>query len=135
MPFHHIFGPPHFHFFALHMTAALAAAGAAFYVVRNGLPSGVARAGANLKNRVSAWRDASADGTSASSFFKRRAGQGGTGNTAFDAYRNEELGKLEAEAAEFRAHLDGLRGAKDKAEFDRFMAERRAGRTDDNLPA
>jgi hypothetical protein len=48
-----------------------------------------------------------------------------TGNWAFDEYRAETLKRLEEEAGEFRAFLDRLRHAKDKAEFDQFMAERR----------
>ena len=49
-----------------------------------------------------------------------------TGNRAFDDYREETLGKLEREADEFRSFLERLRHAKDKAEFDQFMAERRS---------
>ena len=48
-----------------------------------------------------------------------------SGNRAFDEYREETLKRLEEEAQEFRAYLDRLRHAKDKAEFDQFMAERR----------
>ena len=49
-----------------------------------------------------------------------------TGNKAFDEYRSEALKRLEDEAKEFRDFLDRLRMAKDKAEFDQFMAERRS---------
>ena len=49
-----------------------------------------------------------------------------TGNRAFDEYRAETLKRLEEEANEFRSFLDRLRMAKDKAEFDQFMAERRS---------
>jgi hypothetical protein len=49
-----------------------------------------------------------------------------TGNRAFDEYREETLRRLEEEANEFHAFLKRLRHAKDKAEFDQFMAERRA---------
>ena len=49
-----------------------------------------------------------------------------TGNRAFDEYRDETLRRLEEEAEEFRGFLDKLRMAKDKAEFEQFMAERRA---------
>jgi hypothetical protein len=52
-----------------------------------------------------------------------------TGNAAFDEYREETLRKLEEEAEEFRVFLSRLRKAKDKAEFDQFMAERRSGAT------
>jgi hypothetical protein len=48
-----------------------------------------------------------------------------TGNAAFDEYRSDMLRRLEEEADEFRAYLDRLRQAKDKAEFDAFMTERR----------
>jgi hypothetical protein len=48
-----------------------------------------------------------------------------TGNRAFDEYREEALRKLEEEASEFREFLERLRMAKDRAEFDEFMAERR----------
>jgi len=46
-------------------------------------------------------------------------------NSAFDDYRQETLKRLEEEEREFRAFLDRLRRAKDKAEFDEFMAERK----------
>ena len=49
----------------------------------------------------------------------------GSGNRAFDEYRTETLRRLEEEQKEFAAFLDRLRFAKDKAEFDAFMAERR----------
>jgi hypothetical protein len=49
-----------------------------------------------------------------------------SGNRAFDEYRDETLKRLEEESREFREFLDRLRKAKDKEEFDAFMAERRA---------
>ena len=49
-----------------------------------------------------------------------------SGNRAFDDYRSETLRRLEEEQREFQAYLDRLRQARDKAEFDQFMAERRA---------
>jgi len=48
-----------------------------------------------------------------------------SGNRAFDEYRDETLRRLEEEQREFKAFLDRLRHAKDKAEFDQFMAEHR----------
>jgi hypothetical protein len=48
-----------------------------------------------------------------------------SGNRAFDEYRSETLQRLEEEQREFREFLQRLRMAKDKAEFDEFMAERR----------
>ena len=58
----------------------------------------------------------------------RQAGYGAmrsSGNAAFDDYRTETLKRLEEEQKEFVSFLDRLRRAKDKAEFDQFMAERR----------
>ena len=48
-----------------------------------------------------------------------------SGNRAFDEYRAETLRRLEEEQKEFRDFLERLRHAKDKAEFDQFMTERR----------
>ena len=50
---------------------------------------------------------------------------GSSGNRAFDEYRSETLQRLEEEQREFREFLQRLRMAKDKSEFDQFMAERR----------
>jgi Protein of unknown function (DUF2852) len=47
-----------------------------------------------------------------------------SGNRAFDEYRQETLRRLEEEQREFQEFLTRLRRAKDKAEFDQFMAER-----------
>ena len=47
-----------------------------------------------------------------------------SGNHAFDDYREETLRRLEEEEREFKEFLDRLRQAKDKAEFDQFMADR-----------
>jgi hypothetical protein len=49
-----------------------------------------------------------------------------SGNQAFDEYRTATLQRLEEEQRGFRDFLSRLRTAKDKAEFDQFMAERRA---------
>jgi len=48
-----------------------------------------------------------------------------SGNRAFDEYRMETLKRLEEEQREFKEFLERLRFAKDKTEFDAFMAERR----------
>ena len=62
--------------------------------------------------------------------FRRRMdggwGSGLSGNRAFDDYRAETLRRLEEEQLEFREFLARLRQAKDKAEFDQFMSERRS---------
>ena len=57
----------------------------------------------------------------------RWAGRRGrsSGNAAFDEYREETLRRLEEEQREFRDFLERLRVARDKAEFDQFLAERR----------
>jgi hypothetical protein len=48
-----------------------------------------------------------------------------SGNRAFDEYREETLRRLEQEQREFVEFLERLRFAKDRAEFDQFMADRR----------
>jgi hypothetical protein len=50
-----------------------------------------------------------------------------TGNRAFDEYRAEALRRLEDEQKEFTDFLERLRKARDKTEFDQFMAERGGG--------
>jgi hypothetical protein len=54
-----------------------------------------------------------------------------SGNAAFDEYREQTIRRLEEEQKEFFEYLERLRKAKDKEEFDRFMADRK-GRTDLN---
>ena len=66
-------------------------------------------------------------------FRERMTGQGSgfsfgapsSGNRAFDEYRSETIRRLEDEQREFQDFLERLRMAKDKSEFDQFMAERR----------
>ena len=48
-----------------------------------------------------------------------------SGNRAFDEYKTETLRRLAEEQREFLAFLSRLRHARDKDEFDRFMADRR----------
>jgi hypothetical protein len=55
-----------------------------------------------------------------------------SGNSAFDEYREETLRRLEEEQQAFQDFLDRLRQAKDKAEFDQFMAEQRNRRPGDD---
>ena len=57
---------------------------------------------------------------------ERHQQRSGTGNRAFDEYRAETLRRLEDEEKEFREFLNNLRFAKDKAEFDDFLANRRS---------
>ncbi|MEM1163491.1 MAG: DUF2852 domain-containing protein [Pseudomonadota bacterium] len=56
-----------------------------------------------------------------------RNGSRSTGNSAFDEYREETLRRLEDEQGAFETFLGNLRRAKDRAEFDQFMTERRQG--------
>jgi hypothetical protein len=65
--------------------------------------------------------------------FGSRPFGGSSGNHAFDEYRAETLHRLEDEQREFMEFLNRLRHAKDKAEFDQFMAER--ARRPDTPPA
>ena len=77
------------------------------------------------------WQDKRADFVS--KFNAGRWGFRGTGNAAFDEWRSKEIERLEAERLklvnaerEFGAYLERLRKARDREEFDRFMAERNA---------
>ncbi|MEM9850633.1 MAG: DUF2852 domain-containing protein [Pseudomonadota bacterium] len=54
----------------------------------------------------------------------RRTGIAPSGNSAFDAYREDTLRRLEEEQLAFQSFLQRLRDARDKAEFDQFMDER-----------
>jgi hypothetical protein len=55
-----------------------------------------------------------------------------SGNRAFDEYRTETLQRLEEEQREFQEFLVRLRHAKDKEEFDAFMAQHRSRPTPPN---
>lgn len=55
----------------------------------------------------------------------KRHNRGGSGNTVFDAYRDETLRRLEEEQTAFQEFLERLRRAKDQTEFDSFMDGRR----------
>lgn len=57
-----------------------------------------------------------------------------SGNLAFDEYRMETLRRLEEEQHEFMDFLERLRQAKDKAEFDQFMADRKRRAEDRDAP-
>jgi len=50
---------------------------------------------------------------------------GSSGNLAFDEYKSETLRRLEDEQKDFHDYLEQLRMAKDKTEFDQFMADRK----------
>ena len=55
-----------------------------------------------------------------------------SGNRAFDEYRMDTLRRLEEEQREFKDFLDRLRHARDKEEFDQFMAQHRQRPTPPN---
>lgn len=62
-------------------------------------------------------------------------GHSASGNAAFDDYRDEQLKRLEEErrkldqdAEDFREYMRNLRMARDREEFDRFMADRNGNR-------
>lgn len=57
-----------------------------------------------------------------------------TGNSAFDDYRKETLRRLEEDQREFMEFLERLRRARDRSEFDEFMAERNRHRADPSEP-
>ena len=59
----------------------------------------------------------------------------GSGNAAFDAYREDQLKRLEEERRRldeeveaFHEHMRNLRMARDREEFDRFMRDRNGSR-------
>ena len=79
---------------------------------------GSGRLGARWRrNRMPGWMNTAWQGGGGRS--------GASGNHAFDEYRMQTLKRLEEEQQEFGSFLERLRFAKDKAEFDQFMAERR----------
>lgn len=66
------------------------------------------------------------------SSFRAASGRQATGNSAFEEYRRHELERLEQErrrldeeAQAFSTFVDELKRAKDREEFDAFMAKRR----------
>ena len=61
-------------------------------------------------------------------------GPAASGTRAVDEYRTDTLRRLEDEQREFHDFLARLRMAKDKAEFDQFMAERRGRPSPDAQP-
>lgn len=58
-----------------------------------------------------------------------------SGNSAFDAYKAETLRRLQDEQTAFEEFLQRLRDAKDKSEFDSFMADRERAARDASSPA
>jgi|LNFM01.1.fsa_nt_gb hypothetical protein len=77
-----------------------------------------------MRERFEAWGGSSRD-----------RGFPSTGNRAFDEYRADTLKRLEDEAKDFHSFLERLRMAKDKAEFDQFMSDRRSRGTENGQPS
>ena len=78
------------------------------------------RMGCSTRGRMGRWQNEMRDR------FGGQHWQGpSSGNRAFDDYREETLRRLEEEQREFVNFLDRLRHAKDKEEFDQFMAQHR----------
>lgn len=78
------------------------------------------------QSRAQSWCDHMRDhGQRKSERWSRHQSRHSSGNQAFDEYRAETLRRLEEEQGEFMSFLDRLRMAKDKAEFDEFLNERR----------
>ena len=75
------------------------------------------------RDRMHRWREGRWSGQWSGSWSGPWSGPS-SGNRAFDDYKAETLRRLEEEQREFMEFLDRLRQAKDKAEFDQFMAER-----------
>ena len=72
--------------------------------------------------------------------FSRGSSRGGSGNVAFDDYRDKEMQRLEEERRrldeelrDFRSYMSDLRRARDAEEFDRFMRERTQKRRSDGV--
>ena len=88
--------------------------------------------------RMSCWKGGGMSRWHAGADYMRGAGtwwqppSRSSGNRAFDEYRTETLQRLEEEQVEFRNFLDRLRHAKDKEEFDAFMAQHRPRPTPPN---
>lgn len=93
-----------------------------------------------LADRGSAWGSAWQSGGKGRSRFaaayEAANGVGSTGNRAFDEYRRAELDRLDAqrralaeESRAFSEYVEGLKRAKDREEFDAYMAQKRAADT------
>jgi hypothetical protein len=80
-----------------------------------------------LRERMERARGGGSGGTGGGGWGQPRS----SGNRAFDEYRAETLRRLEEEQREFKEFLERLRFARDRAEFDQFMSERRPRSGDD----
>jgi hypothetical protein len=92
------------------------------------MQQGMERMQAAAERFRGAWQRSGHQNNSYQSSGFQQPGGSSSGNRAFDEYRAETLRRLEDEQREFLEFLERLRHAKDKAEFDQFMAERRGMR-------
>jgi hypothetical protein len=86
-----------------------------------------------MQQRAARWCGPRQGGAAASGAWSG-GGASGSGNRAFDEYRNDTLRRLEEEERQFKEFLDRLRQAKDKAEFDQFMADMHGRRPESPMP-
>ncbi len=99
---------------------------------------GSGRMGCRSPRDFAQWQDRGRDAFRSAFGDRWSRGFSSSGNAAFDEYRQETLRRLEEEQRDFRSFLERLRQAKDKAEFDQFMADRRsraAGSSEPSEPA
>ncbi len=116
---------------------------------KNGQPADLVQAARNLEEKVMQswpekarrWGCARAqDATSWNNASRSFTGSArSTGNAAFDEWRDGELSrleeehrKLEAAGREFAGHIESLRRAKDREEFEAFMRARTGARPENN---
>lgn len=90
-----------------------------FYMMWSG------RMGCSAKREWGRWYGAHSTPRWGGNWRQSRGRTASSGNHAFDEYRQETLRRLEEEQGEFLDFLERLRHAKDKAEFDQFMADRK----------
>jgi len=83
------------------------------------------RMGCSAKRGPGRWHNAHRSAGNGGGWWRERGRAASSGNHAFDEYRDETLRRLEEEQAAFHEFLERLRHAKDKAEFDQFMADRK----------
>jgi len=95
-----------------------------FYMIWSG------RMGCSAKRGPGRWYSAYGTVGNGDTRWRKRGRAPSSGNHAFDEYRQETLRRLEEEQGEFLDFLERLRHAKDKAEFDQFMADRKGGAPD-----
>jgi hypothetical protein len=117
MKLHHFL--PHASTIAIVLSSALAGAAVLYAMTRDRLASG--DVGGKVRGLFG--RGAGAAGRQDAVHSVALAPRS-TGNSSFDDYRAQTLRKLEEEAAEFRAYLDNLRSANDRAEFEAFLKAR-----------